>query len=285
MTVNEYEIKVGAKNPFSVYHMSDNHICLADMRDDERKRTLAKKRTIDFAGELGDKLQNICDAMIAEIKSAKIPLIHTGDMIDFVSYANLDYMKERFSDIDVIMAAGNHEFSLYVGEAFEDEAYKAQSKDKVLSVLPRGSLFGSRIIEGVKFVTLDNVYYYVLPEHLLLFQKELSEGLPTVLIVHTPLYSADTYSQVVKKHEKGVPPYLCGCPEECLRGLEEMRYKQQLPNDTTRAFLQLCEKSENLKAVISGHLHFGLVSNLDSGTAQFVAAPAYSGEMNKYSFV
>lgn len=285
MTVNEYTINVGAENPFSVYHMSDNHICLADTRDNERKRILAKNRTIDFAGEEGSKLPDICDAMLSEVRAAKAPLIHTGDMIDFVSYANLDYVKDKLSGQDVIMAVGNHEFSQYVGEAFEDEAYKSQSKERVLSVLPQGCLFGSRVIEGVKFITLDNVYYYVLPEHLSLLQKELAEGLPTVLVVHTPLYSSDTYRQVVNIHREGEPPYLCGCPEPYLRKLEEMRYKQQVPDETTLAFLRVCEEAENLKAVLAGHLHFPLVSRLDSGIPQYAVGPGYSGYMNKYTFV
>lgn len=285
MTVNEYTIPVGAENPFTAYHMSDNHICLADDRDDERKQILAKNRTIDFAGRAGDRLQNICSEMLETVRAAKAPLIHTGDMIDFVSYANLDYARDKLSGLDVIMAAGNHEFSLYVGEAFEDEAYKAQSKDRVLSALPEGSLFGVRVIEGVKFITIDNVYYYVLPEHLAMLQKELADSMPAVLVAHTPLYSSDTYRQVTEKHRVGEPPYLCGCPEPYLRNLEEMRYRQQVPDETTKAFLRVCETAPNLKAVLAGHLHFGVVSRLDSGIPQYAVEPGYNGSMNKYTFV
>lgn len=285
MKVNEYTIKVGAKKPFSAYHMSDNHICLADTRDNERKRALAKTRTISFAGEEGTKLQDICGEMLETVGRSGLPLIHTGDMIDFVSHANLDYVRDSLRGLDVIMAAGNHEFSLYVGEAFEDEAYKAQSKEALLKVLPRGSLLGSRVIEGVKFITLDNVYYYVLPESLAELQAELAEGLPTVLVMHTPLYSADTYRQVTERHREGEPPYLCGCPEPLLRGLEEMRYNQQRPNETTLAFMRLCEGAENLKAVLTGHLHFSVVSKLDSGVPQYAVGAGFEGCMNKYNFV
>ena len=36
-------------------------------------------------------------------------------------------MRDTLGARECFMAAGNHEYSLYVGEAFEDEAYKIQS--------------------------------------------------------------------------------------------------------------------------------------------------------------
>lgn len=44
INVQEYTIQVGADKPFSVYHMSDNHICEADERDNARKQRLAERR-------------------------------------------------------------------------------------------------------------------------------------------------------------------------------------------------------------------------------------------------
>ena len=55
-------------------------------------------------------------------KEYGVPIIHTGDLIDFVSLANLERAERFISENDCFTVAGNHEFSLYVGEAKENAA-------------------------------------------------------------------------------------------------------------------------------------------------------------------
>jgi len=69
-----------------------------------------------------------------------------------------DYVARCRMDVGVT-CAGNHEFSQYVGEAEEDEAYKAQSFAAVQGVYPNDLVFASRIVHGVNFVAVDNTYY------------------------------------------------------------------------------------------------------------------------------
>ena len=45
MTITKTRIEIGLEKPFRALHMSDNHIALADNRDDERKIKLAESRT------------------------------------------------------------------------------------------------------------------------------------------------------------------------------------------------------------------------------------------------
>ena len=58
-------------------------------------------------------------------------ILHTGDLQDFVSEANIDFIREQLGVGDWYAAAGNHEYSQYVGEAREDAAYRMQSYAKV----------------------------------------------------------------------------------------------------------------------------------------------------------
>ena len=85
-------ISVGAEKPFSLLHMSDTHLTLADERDDERKRTLAANRSGFFPEaletmEAGEKLA----------REKQLTIVHSGDLIDFVSSANLDEAR-RFTE-------------------------------------------------------------------------------------------------------------------------------------------------------------------------------------------
>lgn len=291
MQITEIAIPVGADKPFRMLHMSDNHLCLADERDNERKNTLAKNRGRDFTGGHPERLLTHLADLMDFAKKENLPILHTGDMIDFVSEANLDYTKKTFAHADVFAAAGNHEFSQYVGEAWEDEAYKAQSFAHVKAAFPGDFWFQVRVWHGVKFIAVDNNYYYVTEEQLRLFREATADGMPTVLIVHNPLYSKELYEKVTAGKSDKEPPYLFGCPEPLLRTLDDHRYRQQKPDATTLAFLEYCNAlphcvgAPNLKAVLSGHLHKPFASQLDSGVPQYVAGAGYAGEANLYTFL
>lgn len=285
MQITEIQIPVGATAPFRMLHMSDNHLCLADDRDDQRKNDLAKNRGRDFTGGHPERLLSHLADLMDLAKRENIGILHTGDMIDFVSEANLDYTRETFAGADVFCAAGNHEFSLYVGEAWEDEAYKQQSLAHVMEAFPGNFWFQTKVVNGVKFIAMENGYYYITEEQFALFQEAVADGMPAVLLVHNPLYSKDMYDQYMAGRGPAEPPYLFGCPEPLLRTLDAHRYRQQKPDATTTAFLELCNTLPNLKAVLAGHLHVPFSTHLDSGIPQYVAGSGYAGEANLYTFL
>lgn len=285
MKIREITIPVGAKEPFSVLHTSDNHLCLADERDNERKRKLAEDRVRCFTKEYPERLQEMTEEIFVYAKEHNLPILHTGDLIDFVSEANLDYTKKLMEGADVFVAAGNHEFSQYVGEAWEDEAYKAQSFEQVKAAFPGDFWFQTRMIGGVKFIALENGYYYVTEEQLRLFKEATAEDVPTVLMVHNPLYSEDTFRKYKEGRSASEPAYLFGCPEDLMWEWEEYRRLQQRPNDVTKEFMAYCENLPCLKAVLAGHMHEFIASTLDSGIPQYVVGAGYKSDVNLYTFV
>ena len=111
------KLSLGAEKPFALLHISDTHLCLADDRDNERKNKLAESRKTVF-GDGEDALRWSVELS----KELGTLLVHTGDLLDFVSEANIDAAKKFTDENDCFFVAGNHEFSLYVGEAWEDEA-------------------------------------------------------------------------------------------------------------------------------------------------------------------
>lgn len=283
--IRSFDISIGAEKPFSVYHFSDDHLCLADERDCEEKHKLAERRLNDFAGGRPERQKQIEDEIHSIIEKEAIPVVHTGDFIDFVSAANLDYAREFFSGINTVMCAGNHEFSQYVGEAWEDEAYKMQSLSQVEKAFPKGIEFGVRIINGVKFITIDDGYYYILPKHFEAFKKELEQDIPIVLVLHNPIYSADTYKKTMQNQAKTDPPYLTGCPEVLLEALSEHRRKQQHSDELTTEFVRICNSCDKIKAILAGHLHKEVIARLDNGAVQFCADGAFNGIIYKYNFI
>lgn len=284
--IKEYNLNIGVKEPFSVLHISDNHLCYADERDDEEKLKLCNRRLLHFTNSNPDRQEQISNEIFSYARENNLPVIHTGDLIDFVSYLNLDRAEEYLDGINTVMCAGNHEFSLYVGEAKEDEAYKQKSLALVQSKLPDGIEYGVHYLNCLKFITLDDSYYYILPEHFELFKQEVSDGEPFALVVHNPIYSKDLYNQVMNGKPFDEPPYLTGCPKNLLKNLSVDRFEQQNADKTTLEFVEFLNECKNLKAIFAGHLHeSGFISKLDSGVPQLVAAGTFDNTIYKVNFI
>ena len=258
------ELNVGAEKPFTLLHVSDTHLCLADDRDCERKIQLAANRAPRFPE---------AEATLAEIervaKEKNLTIAHTGDLLDFVSWKNIDEAKRFCDENDVFMAAGNHEFSQYVGEAVEDAAYRNQSLEKVQAAFKNDIRFASRKINGVNLIAIDNGYYLFEQEQLDALKAEIALGLPIILFMHTPLYAEDLY-QFHKDREKHPIAYQMAVPEEYMKNYPEDRYRQQKADAVTQEAYDLIVGCPLVKALITGHLHFDFEGKVHENLPQIV---------------
>ncbi len=255
-------IKIGVKIPFKILHMSDTHYAEANENDCARKNELAAMRHKYFL-DADENLKFACE----KVAETGYPLVHTGDLIDFTSHANFTKAEKFIKDTNCFFAVGNHEFSQYVGEAFEDEAYKAQSSAAVQSVVPQNISFASRVICGVNFIAADNVYYYFLPNFIESLNREAKKGLPIVLCFHTPLYEKSLYNVQM---QSGNVPYIIGVPDELLNSCPKDRKLQQQTNETTWRALDYIASETNVKAVLAGHVHINHVGTLYGRIPQII---------------
>lgn len=266
MRIVETKISVGANTPFSVLHISDTHLTLADEFDNERKHELAQKRSEIEAFRETEAVRKTASEMS---KKEGLPIFHTGDLIDFVSHANLKVAKEFAEENDLFLAAGNHEFSQYVGEAEEDAAYRNQSLALVQSAVKNDIRFSSRVINGVNFVALDNSYYLIEENQLECLQAEVEKGLPVVLLLHTPLYEQSLYNHHRNKKEHS-PVYLMNVPQEKMEYYSTERYKQQKADFVTEKAYDYILSEPAIKAILAGHLHYDFESTINQKLPQFI---------------
>ena len=120
-------INIVIEKPFELLHISDIHLTYADGRDDARKLALAADRLKYFP----DAEENLA-AAVADAKRTGALMISTGDLIDFVSYANIDAARKFTDENDCFFAAGNHEFSLLM--AFCGAPQRVLSRDQLLEL-------------------------------------------------------------------------------------------------------------------------------------------------------
>lgn len=259
MEIRQFRFHVGLPREVRLLHTTDNHLCLADERDGARKIALAKNRAEAF-GASADVLCERFRASVAYAKENRLLYLSTGDILDFVSLANLEFARQTFEGCDYLMAAGNHEYSLYVGEAWEDEAYKQQSFALVQSYFKPNLVFDARIVGGVNFVTLDNVYYNFTAYQLMRMKEEAKKGFPIILCVHTPFYAPKLYDFMMETD--GSCAYLTAAPEEKIACYNAHRYRQQKADAATLAFVDFAAHEPSVCGIIAGHCHHPFADTL-----------------------
>ena len=288
--IRKIRIEVGASKPFSALHLSDSHFTRVDGRDNERKHKLAQGRSKIFP-----KAEAYFDAAVNYAREKDLLLLHTGDLIDFVSAANLDYVKERLGEDNWFVSAGNHEYSQYVGEAREDAAYRAQTYPQVQAAYPNNLNFGSRVIHGVNFVALDNGYYNFTERQQELMKKEVEKGLPIVMMCHVPLYTPEHCKAQLALND-GRCAYMTGVPLEitktyqCDPSLPEAeqwrnRSVQQRTDEPTLEFIEWLKKQPLLKAILCGHMHDFYQERFSPTAIQYTVAANYDGSAYEIAFV
>ena len=262
-------VEIGLAEPVRLLHVTDTHLALVNERDDARKHELARRM-----GD-PDKEKYLLEH-IAYAKAHCDLLVHTGDLMDFVSNANVERARQVVADEHFFFIAGNHDYSQYVGEAWEDNAYRMNSYMQMGYGLGVPMFFNARIVKGVNIVGIDNSYYQFEDWQLWRLRREVEKGLPIVLAFHDPLFEQSLYDFHRTEHPTD-SYYVVGCDEAHLLPYSEFRAVQQRPTEATLRMIDYIRSEPRIKVILSGHLHFDYESKLTEGLTQFVTGGAYEG--------
>lgn len=275
LKLEKTEIELGLEKPVRLLHVTDTHLTLADGRDDERKRALARDRARSF-GDIDGRIEAFLAEQAAYARENCDLLVHTGDLMDFVSRANVDAARAFLKDEGVFFIAGNHDYSLYVGEAWEDDAYRMNSYMKMGYGLGVPMFFNARQAGGVNVVGIDNSYYRFADWQRERLRLEVEKGLPVVLALHDPLFEESLYQYHMKERPEGCT-YLVGCDEAHLLPYNEFRAVQQRPDEATLRMIDYIKAEPRIKVILAGHLHFSFVSRIGETLVQVVTGSGYEG--------
>ena len=286
LKIHEITIPLPIEREVTALHISDTHLAYANDRDNDAMRDIAAKRLKAFGGKTLEMLRAsvLCAQQRGEL------LLHTGDMIDFVTDENLRLTSEALADHDCFVSSGNHEFALWGSEQnvgrSEDEEYKTLSFDRVQAAFPNDLRFCARQVGGINFVAFDDVYYYVADDLIDRFRAEAAKGLPIVAMCHCPLYTPELFDYSLSKDGEKVA-YVIGAPDEKMKaaGYPNHRFRQQRTNAVTRAFLDYLKEEPQLKAILCGHLHFPWRGKFSETAEQYVVGGNFFGEANEIHFV
>ena len=268
-------VKAGATSPFSVLHISDTHLTAAYGGESTNRQRLARHRTVTFGGRQEEALRD----SIAWARENADFILHTGDLVDFQSEANYDLSRAAFfrpgeggaPDKPGLnaFAVGNHEYSpeMWLGaeKCTCDAAWRAKCAPSAAAGLGRDDLpFGTTVVNGVNFVTMDDVYGTVSADQVARFKAEAAKGLPIVLCMHVPFFTESIWiAHEVYWRRRGKPFTTSAFPANG-------DLKRQQDDAVTQDFIAYLKGEPLLKAILAGHLHIGVQDRFSPTAMEYV---------------
>lgn len=272
-------VNIGLEKPFSVLHISDTHLAAAYPHESSKKQELKANRMETF----GYGQEEALALSLSWAKNHTDYLVHTGDLIDWQSEANFDLVRKYFGREGVIGCVGNHELvpDMWLSEPKEErtEAFKDLTRNKVQDVYPFDVRFQSTVVNGVNFITLDDIYGYVTQEQVDRFKEEVRKGLPIVLCVHVPFITDNIWRATIKwwnvkgKLKSGAVPKAAG------------DYLIQQTDPVTRNFIKYLKKQKLLRAILTGHEHITIQDQFSPTCTEFVVAGNYLYHVEEILFI
>ena len=265
LTIAKNTLTIGLEKPLKILHITDNHIPFCYDEDPEGMRRQAAKR------DLEGSVRALQEQMAYGEENCDL-IVHTGDLIDFISKPCLAFARDFFpKHPKVHFIAGNHEYSKY-DYAVEDMDYRIRSLMDMGGGLGVNMFFTSRIVGGVNFVGIDDGYHQVEDGQLIRLKKEVAKGYPVILFLHAPLYEEALYRAsyefwngeiALVASDSSLHPEVIGDMAEAY--------------PSTKAFYDYVTGEPRIKAVLAGHVHFPFESILPGGTPQFVTGLGSKG--------
>lgn len=268
LNIDREEIIIpGLSRTYRFLHISDAHITLYDETETPARAEYAAPRVKMFAAD-GIGAEKRFDAFCEYIKEHQKELdgvLFTGDIIDFPSKPNIEFMRQRLKEIPVpyVFCLGNHDWSYFD----DDHTPHAKVVNRPLfAEWTNGNTFiHKKRIGELTFIAVDNtdgVYEPGVPEAL----GEMLENEKNVLLLqHDPLY-ADTLHEDTKTYWHG--------------GDGSVAQAKLEPNIIVRKMITA--ENSPVRALITGHKHFHHKDMLENGLPQFIVANANNGGATIY---
>jgi len=264
LTLGYQRIEAGATKPFSILHISDTHLTAAGLGESHSKQILHRQRTKTFGGRQEEALRD----SLEWAKANADYVLHTGDLIDWQSEENFELVKKYFG-ANVFGALGNHEYSpdMWLSDPKEtrDEANKARTRAAVAATYPFDVELQSKVINGVNFVTMDDVYGYVTERQVERFAAEEKKGLPIILCMHVPFFTEKIWQAHEKFWGRSGRRFVTAAIPKALGD-----YKAQLEDVVTRDFIAHLKGQPLLKGILAGHLHLSVQDRFSPTAMEYV---------------
>ncbi|MCK0146383.1 metallophosphoesterase [Arenibacter sp. F26102] len=268
------------KEPIKIVHIADTHM----FRDDDRgvpykkysgRMAKAYNQTKHFKTDEVTNPELAFEAALNFAKESQADLITLiGDIFSFPSEAAIEWVQAKLEEVNIpyIYVAGNHDWHY---EGMEGPLEGLRDKWIVDRLLPlyQGNhpLMAVYDVKGIRFVAIDNSTYQINEDQLAFFKKQVSSGIPMVLLVHIPMYAPG------KSIGFGCGNPVWGATSDRNFELEgRLKWPEEGHTKTTFDFHKAVFSAPNLLGIFAGHIHRFSIESI-KGKPQIVTDDNASG--------
>ncbi len=263
MRIIKNTITVGAAQPFTLLHMTDTHLTRTDTADAARTALGRARR---------DTLFPTAEEEMAFVRQYQqqtgYPLVHTGDLVDFLTPENLAAAKDFAEQTDLLFVAGNHEIHTCPNNVFCEADFTEDLHNKARNLADTNQYFRNDIdffcreIHGILLVGINTYDYQISAQNFEKLRALEQQKKPMVLFMHIPLYEEPLYTRT-----HGA---LLAMPPAALDNASDFVLFEQQADAVTAAAAEHIRRSPYVAHTVCGHLHFDYESPDGVAVPQFV---------------
>lgn len=278
---------VGLKQPVKFLHVTDTHI----VRDNDK----VSNRAAVF-----DTTDEQIDAYWFEAaeyaKENGLPIVHTGDFMDYVTDGALDFVDKHLSDLNYILATGSHDYGHLIpgsqdyrdwraAGGAENDAYKKEQMKLVAPHVKNNLYFSSMLIGGVNVVALDNSYLHITDGQLDALIAEVAKGYPVVVAMHIPIHTKGLQDLGLMPREN-----LCSTADEqrahaMANNRPDLAENIRVYDDATWRAIEYIKKEPMIKLILTGHRHRNFEEFLRDDQMQIVTHATCHGFVREITII
>ena len=282
LKVKPLEINLGIGKAFKAFHFSDTHLNFFDAVDfaavDEKKQKHFHYRWCRFPQALESFYASLDYA-----RERRLSLLHTGDLIDFVTEGNERVLRHNVQGLDLFYAIGNHEYQSRAPEHYDSD--EAGMRARLQPIFGNDLTVASRVIGGANFVAFDNARHQLREETIARVKAEFEKGMPVVLMCHIPPMYTRKFRENSRRAKKIIGVGMGADPASF------DKVKARLPgnpadshDERTRAFYDWLRARKDLKAILCGHTHYAEIDDFSETAKMYVAGGNYEGHAYEITF-
>ena len=273
LKVEPIEIDVGLGKAFKAFHFSDTHLNFFDAVDfcqvDRPKRDHFHRRWVRFP----QAVQSFY-ASLDYARKRNLPLLHTGDLVDYLTDGNVRFLEHNLAGLDLHYAIGNHEYQTRSPEHYDPDPEKPRKR--LQGFFKDDLTVSSRVMGGINFVTFDNARFNLRDETIQGVKAEFERPYPIVLMCHVPpFYTAKFLDNAVDSKKSILRGQ--GVSEEELKAVKRPKNVWDSYDRKTREFYTWIQTKSQLKAILCGHTHVAEIDGFSETAQMYVAGGNYGG--------
>ncbi len=249
----------GVRGTHLFMHVTDTHLCVCDELSTEEEREKVREQEALWVkykeffaqknGEPYGDAQRISTVAAFEKQMALARSLHpealllSGDNLDHMHPAGERYLARRLAEYGgkVICVPGNHEAPACAGVWSEG--------------------VGVFDFDGFRIAAVDDSAMTVSSGDLDALRSLCGEGVPLILLCHVPVETACCHAEMQPLH-----PYFY--------------IHRDTEDANARAFIELCETNDTIRALICGHVHGYHATELAPGKPQIVGSQGMAGAVH-----